>query len=191
MPTSWTTAAKPRNAPTASAYDAILMDMQMPVMDGLHATALIRRDPAHAHTPILAMTASAYDDDRQACLDAGMNDHIAKPVEPKELYAKLAQWALGGADGPRRGTPSSDLVPAARSDAAPPTARAPSTDELDAFERLLASGDFTSGARYRELESQLLARFDADARPIGRHLRRHDYAGALQVLRRLRARATA
>ncbi len=73
-------------------YDLILMDMQMPVMDGLTATRALRRLPLHARTPVLAMTANAFGDDREACLDAGMDDHLAKPVEPELLFALLARW---------------------------------------------------------------------------------------------------
>jgi CheY-like chemotaxis protein len=74
------------------AYDLILMDMQMPELDGLAATRLLRSMPRHRLTPILAMTANAFGDDRQACLDAGMDDHLAKPVDPELLYAKLGRW---------------------------------------------------------------------------------------------------
>jgi CheY-like chemotaxis protein len=74
------------------AYDLILMDMQMPEMDGLTATRVIRGFPLHARTPILAITANAFDEDRQACLNAGMDDHIAKPVDPEALYAALIRW---------------------------------------------------------------------------------------------------
>jgi len=72
-------------------WDLILMDMQMPVMDGLVAASAIRERGDH-RVPIIAMTANAFVEDRAACLAAGMNDHIAKPVNPAALYAILMRW---------------------------------------------------------------------------------------------------
>ncbi|MCH7376826.1 response regulator [Aeromonas sp. MR19] len=75
-------------------YDLILMDMQMPVMDGLAATRLLRLQEREGHhIPILAMTANVMAGDRERCLEAGMDDHIAKPIDPDKLYAALQRWA--------------------------------------------------------------------------------------------------
>ncbi len=73
-------------------YDLILMDMQMPVMDGITATRLLRSRDELRKLPILAMTANAFAEDRQRCIDAGMNDHITKPVEPQALCEKIWRW---------------------------------------------------------------------------------------------------
>jgi two-component system sensor histidine kinase/response regulator len=93
-------------------YDAVLMDMQMPIMDGETATRLLRGNPRYAQLPIIAMTANAMEADRQRCFAAGMNDHVAKPIEPAALWAALARWIR-----PRQGLGAA-VVPA-RSSAAP------------------------------------------------------------------------
>ena len=73
-------------------FDVVLMDMQMPEMDGIHATRAIRLLPQGTRLPIIAMTAAAMDEDRQACLAAGMDAHVSKPIDPKELVRTLLAW---------------------------------------------------------------------------------------------------
>jgi CheY-like chemotaxis protein len=76
----------------AATFDAVLMDVQMPEMDGLHATRMIRCLPHAANLPIIAMTAGALDEDRQHCLAVGMNAHVSKPIDPKEMANTLLAW---------------------------------------------------------------------------------------------------
>ena len=90
-------------------FDCVLMDVQMPLMDGLQATRLIRADPQLAHLRVLAMTATATSEDRVRCLDAGMDDFISKPIQPAMMYQTIASWL------PARETPP----PPARTRAAP------------------------------------------------------------------------
>lgn len=87
-----------------NSYDLVLMDIQMPVMDGLKATRLIRSNPRFAHLPIIAMTAHAMTEDRAKSLAAGMNDHITKPVNPRQLANALQHWLRieGEKEGPRQ-----------------------------------------------------------------------------------------
>ena len=80
-------------------YDAVLMDMQMPVMDGIEATKVIRSEPQFEKLPIIAMTAAAMAADRDRCLEAGMNDHITKPIDPDQLLGALVRWLKPQGDG--------------------------------------------------------------------------------------------
>ena len=73
-------------------YAIILMDMQMPRLDGLEATMQIRELAGYRQTPILAMTANAFAEDRERCFKAGMNDFIVKPINPVTIFACLLKW---------------------------------------------------------------------------------------------------
>jgi two-component system sensor histidine kinase/response regulator len=121
-------------------YDLILMDVQMPELDGLAAARIIR-DKQGRKTPIIAMTANAFHEDRATCLDAGMNDHVAKPVNPTLLYSTLLRWL------PLRGGQA--LAPRTMNEpgqgtAAPPTAsleeRLASIEGLDVAQALRCVG---------------------------------------------------
>ena len=81
-------------------FDAVLMDVQMPDIDGFQATRLIRKTYSAADLPIIAMTAHTLDEQRTACLEAGMNDHIAKPIEVKRLWGTLRRWMKPRAEVP-------------------------------------------------------------------------------------------
>jgi len=93
------------------AFDLVLMDCQMPEMDGFTAAASIRsRSDGHASVPIIAMTANAMKGDREKCLDAGMDDYIAKPIDAKELAATVAKWRAAAGHGVRDGIEEASLV---------------------------------------------------------------------------------
>ena len=73
-------------------YAAVLMDVQMPYMDGMQATRLIRTMPDRAGLPVIAVTANAFEGDRQRCFEAGMNDFIPKPIQARVLNSVLLRW---------------------------------------------------------------------------------------------------
>ncbi|MEI7608525.1 MAG: response regulator, partial [Rhodospirillaceae bacterium] len=152
---------------TASSRDIILMDMQMPVMDGLDATREIRRRGCHPG-PIVAMTANAMEADRQRCLDAGMNDHVAKPIEPDQLFATLLRWMPV-----REMTPA---LPAGPAPAAPPVDLLPVLEGIDTAAGLRFCGG--NQRRYRTLLEGFAARQGAAAAEIAAALAAGDAATA-------------
>jgi CheY-like chemotaxis protein/HPt (histidine-containing phosphotransfer) domain-containing protein len=91
-----------QEGPQPPIFDIVLMDLQMPEMDGFTATRLLRADARLKQLPIVAMTAHALVEERQRCLEAGMNDHVTKPIDPDALFAAIRHWVKRDRDVPRR-----------------------------------------------------------------------------------------
>jgi signal transduction histidine kinase/DNA-binding response OmpR family regulator/HPt (histidine-containing phosphotransfer) domain-containing protein len=150
---------------TSKDYDLVFMDMQMPVMDGITATKSIRSNPRYKSLPIIAMTANAMDRDREACLAAGMNDHLGKPIDPEKLFATLLRWIppRAAAAAASAAVPSS----AAPSSAAPASAPAAASEQLVIPGIDTATALKRTGGNRKRYES-LLTRFaDSQAGAIG------------------------
>jgi len=160
----------------AESFDAVLMDVHMPVMDGYDATRRIRMQQRFAELPIIAMTASATTQDREACAQAGMNAHVSKPIDVNELFGTLRRYVRASANSPR-----SDAQPAT------PTADTEPLPGIDA-----AAGIRRLGGR-REAFHELLKVF-ADSTPdpcpqIERAVERGDTDRAAEMAHRLRGAA--
>lgn len=102
-------------------FDLVLMDVQMPEMDGIDATRAIRALPEYQHLPIIAMTANIFSEDRGRCLAAGMNDFIAKPVDPLTFYRVLCRHLTPDQPGPEEGAIRVDPIPVTYTDSALPS----------------------------------------------------------------------
>jgi two-component system sensor histidine kinase/response regulator len=106
--------------PQPPQFDVVLMDLQMPVMDGYQATAKIRSDARFASLPIIAMTAHATIEEKQRCLDAGMNDHVSKPIDPDALFCAVSRYCR----------PPPPATPPQPGPSLPPTQVAPATSDM-------------------------------------------------------------
>jgi two-component system, sensor histidine kinase and response regulator len=138
-------------------YDLVLMDLQMPVMDGLEATRRIRAQTKFRTLPILAMTANAMAGDRERSLAAGMNDHIAKPIDPDELFHVLLRWVPDPAV--RSVPPEPAVLVAHTADAELPSGdqwlyRIPTLDAADGLRRVLGRREAYTGLLRRFALSQ-------------------------------------
>nr|WP_282959167.1 response regulator [Azoarcus sp. L1K30] len=103
---------------TPTRFDAVLMDIQMPEMDGFEATRLIRADARFDPLPVISMTAHAMAEERQRCLDAGMNEHVAKPIDPNQLFSVLARLTTDRRAGTGSGADTLPTLPGLNTTAA-------------------------------------------------------------------------
>jgi CheY-like chemotaxis protein len=160
-------------------YEIVLMDLQMPVMDGYQATARIRSDARFARLPIVAMTAHATMEERQRCLDAGMNDHVSKPIEPEVLYATVERWsqpAIERSSRPAVGVAAAG-PPAPATTSAPPAQGLPPIDGVDVADGLAR---VAGNARlYRSLLVQFAEKQGDAGAAISRALERGDREAAV------------
>ncbi len=160
----------------ARRYDAILMDLHMPLMDGLEATRRIRRQPGGTEVPILAMTASAQQEDRMECLAAGMNDHIVKPVIPDRLRETLVRWLP--IDRPD--------VPEAQHTAEVQQPQGAALNEARAamlkLMALLEEDDLEASTLYQECAPLIAPYLGPRVQPFKSQLDRYDYPDALNTL---------
>ena len=129
-------------------YDLVLMDMQMPVMDGIAATRAIRLKPQFQSLPIIAMTANVMESDRERCTEAGMNDHLAKPIDPEALSAALLRWIKPRGDAAKTAVPKVVVTEAAAATvtaSAPRPAQAPQSPQASGSAATTAICDCRSG----------------------------------------------
>jgi CheY-like chemotaxis protein len=157
-------------------YAALFVDVQMPRMDGLEATRRIRRIPRHATTPIVAMTASAFDEDRKQCLEAGMNDLVSKPVAPALLAKVLSRWAPTAS--PAQTGPTTATATAFRA-SAHDTVQGASREHLLQLQRLVAADDMTAREFFHALPAEDVARFGS---ALGTSLDDFDYEKAGRLI---------
>jgi two-component system sensor histidine kinase/response regulator len=159
------------DAAAPGTYALVLMDVQMPEMDGLEATRRIRADDRYASLPIIAMTAHAMAEERERCLAAGMNDHIAKPIEPAKMYETLARCLNGGVRA--AGSATVVATPVADDD------HLPEVFGLDAADGLRRVGG--NRRLYRDLLRQFSRRQSDASERIDTALRNQDFGAAERV----------
>jgi two-component system sensor histidine kinase/response regulator len=179
------------NGPQPPPFDLILMDLQMPEMDGFQATAKLRGDARFSSLPIIAMTAHATLEEKQRCLAAGMNDHVSKPIDPSALYETLARYYRPerGHSGAQQPTNAS-AVPVLAEPAGPPdvaadrNVRAP-VRELPSIEGLNTAEGLRRVSGNSALYLKLLRQFAAEQADAPSRIARSLEAGDLLIAERI------
>jgi two-component system sensor histidine kinase/response regulator len=156
--------------PQPPPFDVVLMDLQMPEMDGYQATAKLRGDGRFGEVPIIAMTAHATIEERQRCLAAGMNDHISKPIDPEALFDTVGRFYRNAAAGAAAGTGAETLRPRAEqpgnaTEGQAATAPPIQSDEVPEVEGLDTKDGLTRVAGNRKLYVKLLRQFVEQQEP--------------------------
>ncbi len=163
-------------------FDAVLMDVQMPVMDGYTATGIIRRDERFKYLPILAMTAHAMAGDQEKSAAAGMNDHVTKPIDPDKLFATLAKWIktqkASAMEAPAPGPRIGDSTPAMNGPAAQPFPASLDGYDLTAGLRRLQGNE----ALYRKLLLSFADKYASAAGDLRQLLDGGDYDKAHRLI---------
>jgi CheY-like chemotaxis protein/HPt (histidine-containing phosphotransfer) domain-containing protein len=156
-------------------YDLVLMDMQMPVMDGIAATKEIRSNPRFAALPIIAMTANAMDRDREICLQAGMNDFLGKPIDPDRMFATLKRWLKVRRSAPSFEPPAGEVA-AESSEVIEPIPEIEGVDQADGLKRVGGNQRL-----YRQLLVKFAAKFGGADEQVSSALKSGDRDGAQRI----------
>jgi two-component system sensor histidine kinase/response regulator len=174
-------------------YDIILMDMQMPVMDGVTATVEIRKDQRFDHTPIVAMTANAMQQDKDKCLAAGMVDFVTKPIQPDELWAALRRWVKPRHEikpAPIQTTPTAAPAESRRKISPKPLASSDTTvdptklaDVCTRLIELLSDDDSEAADLFADEGELILSAFPNQYRQIDNQIKSFEFESALEKLK--------
>ncbi|MDP2880535.1 MAG: PAS domain S-box protein [Azonexus sp.] len=164
-----------------SNFDLVLMDIQMPELNGLDATRQIRALQNGASVPIIALTANAFDADRENCIEAGMNDFLAKPVYPDALYALLAKH-LPATDAARRTTAA---LPQ-RDEMEEKACAHALLQQIDALCKLLGTGDIEATRQFNQLKTDLKRFCPAECEQLRQQIAIFNFDGAMALTERIK-----
>jgi CheY-like chemotaxis protein len=165
------------------AYDLVLMDLQMPLLDGLQATRALRALPMGQTLPIIALSGNAFAPDRELARAAGMNDFVAKPIEPEVLYASLLTWLPQASASVVRLSKPGDAADAPAESVVIPDAHLMQT-VLAQLNELLHCGDAAALSLFQQHAPALALVLGKDFKPLANQLQNFAFDEACQTLRR-------